>query len=145
MYKRSDMDGIGRMTPKEIADEQARIAGYFGRPAKGKKQSPANALTDAVTNYFKLIGGRAYRINVMGIYDKEKGQYRTSGMKKGIPDVIGIYKGRFIGVEVKIGADRQSEDQKLREQEIVKAGGLYYIAKDFDSFKIWFDGITKIS
>jgi Holliday junction resolvase len=66
-------------------------------------------------------------------------------MKKGIPDVIGIYKGRFIGVEVKIGADRQSDDQKLREQEIVKAGGLYYIAKDFDSFKIWFDGITKIS
>ena len=31
-------------------------------------------------------------------------------------------QGRFIGVEIKIGADRQSDDQKLREQEINKAG-----------------------
>lgn len=140
------MDALGRMTPQEIAEEQARISGYFGRPNPNKKkQSPANALTDAVITYIKLKGGIAYRINNMGVYDAKLGKFRTSGTKKGIPDIIGIHKGRFISVEIKIGTDRQSDDQKLREQEIVKAGGLYYIAKDFDSFKIWFDGIAKIS
>ena len=140
------MDALGRMTPQEIAEEQARISGYFGRPNPNKKkQSPANALTDAVITYIKLKGGIAYRINNMGVYDAKLGKFRTSGTKKGIPDIIGIHKGRFISVEIKIGTDRQSDDQKLREQEIIKAGGCYYIAKDFDSFKIWYDGITKIS
>jgi len=138
-----DMDGIGKMTPQEIAEEQARISGYFGRPNPNKKkQSPANALTDAVITYIKLKGGIAYRINNMGVYDAKLGKFRTSGTKKGIPDIIGIHKGRFIGVEIKIGKDRQSDDQKLREQEIIKAGGYYYIAKEFDSFKIWYDGTT---
>lgn len=140
------MDALGRMTPQEIAEEQARISGYFGRPNPNKKkQSPANALTDAVITYIKLKGGIAYRINNMGVYDAKLGKFRTSGTKKGIPDIIGIHKGRFISVEIKIGTDRQSDDQKLREQEIIKAGGCYYIAKDFDSFKIWYDGITQVS
>ena len=134
------------MTPQEIAEEQARISGYFGRPNPNKKkQSPANALTDAVITYIKLKGGIAYRINNMGVYDAKLGKFRTSGTKKGIPDIIGIHKGRFISVEIKIGTDRQSDDQKLREQEIIKAGGYYYIAKDFDSFKIWYDGVTQVS
>lgn len=134
------MDGIGKMTPEEIAEEKLRISGYFGRPNPNKKkQSPANALTDAVITYMKLKGGIGYRINNMGVYDASLGKFRTSGTKKGIPDIIGIYKGRFIGVEIKIGKDRQSDDQKLREQEINKAGGYYYIAKEFDSFKIWYD------
>lgn len=140
------MDALGRMTPQEIAEEQARISGYFGRPNPNKKkQSPANALTDAVITYIKLKGGIAYRINNMGVYDAKLGKFRTSGTKKGIPDIIGIQQGRFIGVEIKIGKDRQSDDQKLREQEIIKAGGYYYIAKEFDSFKIWYDGITQVS
>ena len=140
------MDALGRMTPQEIAEEQARISGYFGRPNPNKKkQSPANALTDAVITYIKLKGGIGYRINNMGVYDAKLGKFRTSGTKKGIPDIIGIHKGRFISVEIKIGTDRQSDDQKLREQEIIKAGGCYYIAKDFDSFKIWYDGVTQVS
>lgn len=139
------MDALGRMTPQEIAEEQARISGYFGRPNPNKKkQSPANALTDAVITYIKLKGGIAYRINNMGIFDEKLGRFRFSGTKKGIPDIIGIHKGRFIGVEIKIGTDRQSDDQKLREQEIIKAGGYYYIAKEFDSFKIWYDNTASL-
>lgn len=121
-----------------IYDSQAAHAEYVKSvlgPKRGGKQSPANALTDAVIKYFKLNGGIAYRINTMGVFDKAKGTFRTSGMKKGLPDVIGIYKGKFIGVEIKIGKDRQSEDQKDREQEIKSNGGLYYIAVEFDQIK----------
>ena len=133
------------MTAEEVQEEKDRIASYFGRPNPNKKkQSPANALTDAVISYFKLNRGIAYRINNMGVYDVNLGRFRTSGTKKGIPDVIGIIKGRFIGIEIKIGRDKQSDDQKLREQEINSAEGLYYIAKDFDTFKKWFDDNTKV-
>ena len=111
---------------------------YF-QNLKKKKQSPANALTDAVIKYIKLNGGIAYRINNMGVWDAKLGKFRTSGTKKGIPDIIGIYKGNFISIEIKIGSDRQSEDQKEREAEIKEAGGEYWIAKDFDKFKVVYD------
>jgi hypothetical protein len=110
-------------------------------PKRGAKQKPSAALTDAVIKYFKLCGGEAYRINTVGVYDEKMGGLRSSGMKKGLPDVIGIYKGRFIGVEIKIGKDRQSEDQKNREQEIYLAGGVYLIAKTFDQIKPLLDEI----
>ena len=109
------------------------------RVAKKSGQSPANALTDAVVAYVKLSGGRAYRINNTGIYDPTLKKFRTSGTLKGIPDIIGVYKGRFISFEVKIGKDRQSEYQVLRQQEIEACGGLYVIAKEFEQFKKVFD------
>lgn len=117
------------------------------RPVKKKGQSPANALTDAVINYVKLNGGRAYRINNTGIYDPTLKKFRTSGTLKGIPDVIGVWQGLFISFEIKIGADRQSEHQKLRQQEIEACGGLYVIAKEFDQFKKIYDEFraTKVS
>lgn len=127
-----------------IFDSQEAHAQYVKSvlsPKKGKKQSESSALTDAVIKYIKLHGGNAYRINTVGIYDKEMGGLRNSGMKKGLPDVIGIHKGRFIGVEIKIGKDRQSDYQKDREVEINQAGGIYLIAKTFDQIKPLLDEI----
>ena len=107
-------------------EERDRIHAMLG-PKKGKKPSASSSLT-------------------VGIYDKEMGGLRNSGMKKGLPDVIGIYKGQFIGVEIKIGKDRQSDYQKEREQEINEAGGLYFIAKTFDQIKPLLDVVfTKVS
>jgi len=114
--------------------ERERIHSMLG-PKKGKKPSESSALTDAVIKYIKLHGGVAYRINTVGVYDEKLGGLRNSGMKKGLPDVIGIYKGRFLGVEIKVGKDRQSDHQKDREVEINQAGGVYLIAKTFDQIK----------
>lgn len=127
-----------------IYDSQAAHAEYVKSmlgPKKGKKQSESSALTDAVIKYIKLHGGVAYRINTVGVYDAKLGGLRTSGMKKGLPDVIGIHKGRFLGIEIKIGKDRQSDDQKDREAEINQAGGIYLIAKTFDQIKPELDEI----
>ena len=67
-------------------------------------------------------------------------------MTKGTADIsatIPIYAACKIGlsvkIEVKIGKDRQSEDQKKYEKSIINAGGVYYIAKDFNSFYEWYN------
>jgi Holliday junction resolvase len=60
--------------------------------------------------------------------------YRKGVQRKGIPDIIGIINGTFYGIEVKIGKDRQSADQKEIEQEINAAGGVYFIAKSYDDY-----------
>ena len=64
----------------------------------------------------------------------KKRVYRAGVQRKGVPDIIGIIDGRFIGIEVKIGADRQSADQKEIEKEIGEAGGVYFIAKSYDDY-----------
>ena len=78
--------------------------------------------------------GVAYRINNGAVYDVKRKVYRAGVQKKGVPDIIGIINGRFIGIEVKIGKDRQSADQKLIEKEINAAGGVYFIAKSYDDY-----------
>ncbi|MBO9699256.1 MAG: VRR-NUC domain-containing protein [Sporocytophaga sp.] len=107
----------------------------WGIPTTRKKKSPANELTYQIIKYVQSLGGQAYRINSQGQYDPRTKKWRYSGMKKGLADIQIILLGRFIGVEIKIGKDRQSEHQKARQEEIIKSGGYYLIAKDFEAFK----------
>lgn len=136
-------------------DERKRVEGYFNFKRKPAKQSPANALTDAIIKYVRSLGGSAARINVMGIYDQKMGKYRTSGSTKGVEDVDctkpiyvrtltsdePIKIGLKVAVEVKIGADKQSEHQIKRQAAVESAGGVYIIAKTFDQFKEQWDKI----
>ena len=48
------------------------------------------------------------------------------GQRRGIPDIIGCYKGRFIGLELKV-PDRRGRVTELQKQvleEISQAGGI---------------------
>ena len=99
------------------------------------KDTTANDLTKTIIwDMYHVREGVAYRINNGAVYDQKRGVYRSGVQQKGVPDTIGIINGRFIGIEVKIGKDRQSADQKLIEQEINAAGGVYFIAKSYDDY-----------
>ena len=52
----------------------------------------------------------------------------------GSADISATIKGRSVKIEVKIGRDRQSDAQKRYQEMIERAGGTYYIARDFDEF-----------
>lgn len=119
----------------------------FAIPRKKYTDKTANKLTDAITDFIRLSGGYADRINNMGVM--RNGKWTRSGTRKGIADVMASKPievgGRLIGVqvaiEVKIGKDRQSEDQKKIEDEVIKSGGFYIIAKDWESFYKQWDAI----
>ena len=98
-------------------------------------KSPANLLTNQILDFFFANRIFAYRANSLGVYDSRKGIFRSSP-KKGISDLIAIIPphGRFIGIEIKIGKDKQSEEQKGFQSNILRAGGVYLIARDYDSF-----------
>lgn len=109
----------------------------------------ANGLTKCIIDYVRFIGGQAERINTMGrpIDNRREvvdviGRRRVIGSitwipstsTKGSADISITYKGRSIKVEVKVGADRQSEAQKKYQRSVESAGGVYFIARDFKSF-----------
>ena len=99
----------------------------------------ANGLTKAITTYIALMGGMASRINTTGIWDKKMNRYRLTTMKRGLADIWATYKSKSLQIEVKIGADRQSDDQMKMQQQQQQAGGIYYVARNFSSFKNWID------
>jgi hypothetical protein len=51
------------------------------------------------------------RNNVGKLRDK-RGQYVKFGLGEGSPDLVGIYQGRFIGIEVKTPKGRLSDVQR---------------------------------
>jgi len=95
------------------------------------KDSSAELTKSVLYDLIEVRGAAAYRINNVGIWDAKRGVYRKGGTVKGIPDIIGVLDGRFIGIEIKYGTDRQSADQKVVEAEIQSAGGVYFIAKTY--------------
>ena len=55
---------------------------------------------------------------------------------RGLADITGILPGKPHGipiyVECKVGRDKQSEDQKIFETNVIGAGGIYVVARSID-------------
>lgn len=110
------------------------------------KDQTANGLTKAICDWINLHGYQAERINTMGTAREKKttggkviGVTWTKGTSTaGSADISATIKGRSVKIEVKI-KDRQSEAQKRYQEHIEKAGGIYKIFRDFDSFVEWYE------
>lgn len=109
----------------------------YARPKPKVKTNDANSLTKAIVDWIDLSGGWATRISTEGRYIEALGRRIPSSVKKGTADIHACYKGKHLSIEVKIGADRQSDEQKKVEKSILKAGGYYFTAKTFDAFHQW--------
>ncbi|HOY32126.1 MAG TPA: hypothetical protein PKW80_09630 [Bacteroidales bacterium] len=122
-------------------------------PAPKYTDKTANGLTKCIIDYIRLTGGQAERINCTGrIIDSREtctdvlGHQRTIGSlqyiktagQRGTADISATIKGRSVKIEVKIGADKQSDAQKEYQRSIEASGGLYFIAKDFEQFITWY-------
>lgn len=122
--------------------------------AKSKyRDDSANGLTKCIIDYIRFQGGQAERINTTGIPKDNRRQvidvlgrtqtiggieWRPSGSTVGSADISATIKGRSVKIEVKIGRDRQSEAQRQYQVAVEKAGGFYYIARDFTTFLVWY-------
>lgn len=108
----------------------------------------ANGLTKCIIDWIKANGYQAERISNTGRYiDNSKivtdsmgfqkkigsGQYIKGTGTNGTADISATIKGRSIKWEVKM-KDRQSEAQKKYQEDIEKAGGIYFIVHNFDEF-----------
>ena len=114
-------------------------------PRKVYNCKKANSLTKAVMDTTKWLGGIADRRSSEGRYRAGE-SYKVGntthqgegtwlpGVNKGIADIELAFPGRMIFVEIKIGADRQSDVQKQFQRKVEMSGNEYYIVKTFDDF-----------
>ena len=113
----------------------------FARPKPKIKTNDANGLTKAIVSWIDLSGGWATRISTEGRYIESLGKRIPSSVKKGTADIHACWKGMHLSIEVKIGKDRQSDEQKDVQKSVEAAGGHYYIATTFEAFHQWITSI----
>jgi len=96
----------------------------------------------AVIAELRRLGACVERIDVQGkITWSGDGEGRlVSSQMLGLPDVIGCYQGRFLGVEVKRKGGRVSGDQLGALQRLQAAGGLVCIACGIEELEQWLKG-----
>lgn len=89
-------------------------------------KTPEGKFQEQVIKYLKSLPNCWY-VKVWG------GGYQKSG----IPDIIALINGKFVGIEVKAPNGRPSELQKRNIRLINKCGGYGVILypKDFEKFK----------
>ena len=80
--------------------------------------TPEGKVKKKVANYLKSIGAY-YFYPATGGYGKS-----------GVPDIVGCYKGRFFGIEVKAGKNTPTELQKLQLKLIADAGGIATVTNE---------------
>lgn len=62
----------------------------------------------------------------------------------GFPDLLAIYYGVAVGIEIKVGKDRQRDSQKLVERMFEIAKGIYMICDDKSPLEDQFGILEKV-
>ena len=110
-----------------------------------QKHNTTNELTKQILEYLFREGAFVWRNNSLPVPITVNGRvvgYRP-GSKSGVPDIVGCYKGRWLGIEVKTSKDRLSDVQRAFIANMKRVGGLVYVAHDFESFVEWFEQTKK--
>lgn len=105
---------------------------------KGPKVESANALTKRIVEHIRNRGHFATRLQSTGTYREDLKKFVPSQQRVGLPDVMAVVTSQATFIEIKVGKDRLSADQKSAIAELEKAGALVFVAQDFDSFLTWF-------
>lgn len=103
------------------------------------RDDSANELTKSILKYLQVNGAFATRLNSTGIYRADLKKFVPNTQRKGLADILCTYKGISIQIEVKHGKDRMSSYQLQVKDDFEQSGGLFYVARDFTTFKQWFD------
>lgn len=118
----------------------------YAIPRTAFTDKTANGLTKAIQAYCDIKGimcirsgnegryrpGASY-VDVIGRAHVMKGKW-LPGLNNGQADLTIVVNGKYIAIEVKIGKDRQSEDQKAFESKVEGSGGRYVIVKSWTEF-----------
>jgi hypothetical protein len=91
----------------------------------------------AICQYLALKKYFFWRTNTVGMYDPTKKIFRAMpkyGMS-GVPDIILIKDGFFVGLEVKKEKTKQSDNQKEFERRCKENGAEYHIVRKLEDLK----------
>ena len=106
--------------------------------------APENEVQKACLEYLHLKGIFCWRQNNQGRYLPKAGRWIPTAGMKGVADIIGIYRGRFLAVECKAPGGKQSHEQMQFEISVTMNNGYYFLVSSIGGFKNSLDAIEKV-
>lgn len=91
----------------------------------------------AILQYLDIRGIFHYRQN-SGAFKAAHGGFIRFGAK-GAPDIVCVFKGQYIGIEVKDVKGKLNDNQKEFQKKLEEAGGEYLVARDVDDIVKYFE------
>ena len=149
------MNSLAQLKSLALAHSRRKHPGLpeYARCTKKYSDKTANGLTKCIIDFLTFSGHQAERINCTGrpidntkIITDVLGDMRRIGSVKWLPtsgqkgtsDISATIWGRSVKIEVKM-KDRQSEAQKKYQEQIERAGGLYWIVRSFAEFMNYYN------
>lgn len=96
----------------------------------------------------KIHGCFAWKNQSVGIYDNKKQIFRKSKNPfciNGVSDILGIFNGKLLAIEVKKPGGILSKEQDIFIQKINKIGGISGVCYSVDDAKKLIDSISRVS
>ena len=147
-YKKSEaVKTLERLADLRSREKYPNMPDQYRAPKKYRDKS-SNELTKCIIHWIRYNHYQAERINVTGRlkdntrvvsdvlgYQREIGskQWMPTSGQRGSSDISATIKGKSVKIEVKI-ADKQSEHQVQYQKSVELAGGIYFLARNFEEF-----------
>lgn len=80
----------------------------------------------------QVVSKLVRKLNEHGHFWKSADRFRA-----GVPDIVGCYKGRFAGIEVKVEYNKPSPIQIYTMLQIIKHGGYAGLVTYSNKTKLW--------
>jgi len=109
----------------------------FWRQNSGSFVAPAIRSLGAILDKFGLGRKKAF---ILAAFKKAVGFYKCVS-EQGLPDIIVVHKGMFVGFEVKTDTGRVSKEQKSMHERLRKQGGKVFVVRSIDDVKKAFESL----
>lgn len=96
-----------------------------------------SSLVTAICTYLDYKKVFFYRSNTTGIFDPNRGAFRKFPRycRRGVPDIVAVVKGIYIGLEVKTGRGKQSTEQRRFQEDLEEVGGRYHLVRSLEDIE----------
>jgi len=104
------------------------------RTKKPKQTITENQVLYSIMEYLQARKIYAFRINNTPIFSPRDGRFRRKGKweKYGVADILGIYKGRMLAIEVKRPGGKPTEHQIIFINQVNQNGGIAFVASSLE-------------
>lgn len=95
-------------------------------------------IENQILQYLEVLNGAHFwKVNTTGVWSEKRGRFLQRSSKyryKGIPDIIGFYRGKFVAIEVKTPKrrDQTTEDQKFFIDKAIENNQIAFVATSID-------------
>lgn len=115
---------------------------------KNKVYTPSeHEIEMAIGHLLRIKGIFFWKNPSAGYFDSKQKRFRrhvNPYALNGAPDLICIYRGLFIGLEVKSGKGKMSASQVEFERRVRAAGGHYYLVRSVSDVDVLFKKLKEI-